>query len=521
MATISPKKYSPPRPTDDDCNGRLRRSKRLASALGLEPQPVEKKQKRDDNERFAVVPKFADPENTEDRKVLEDLLIDPEQAAQLDEDSVKAYLAAAGSKLGADEHSSLVHLAQSGYDLKLAMESIDSPDSLPRATINGDHGTGIWTAKELKTLSTQLNKENNAKKMKTLKKLLPAKKVTNIVNAYYNLKKYRCNNESKSYFCNFKLQIAKTELGYDYVKSADCANCRDQLWMEADSENLDVDLCALCALYHINFRTMRPNAAVTEEVFDFGLLPNECQCQIEMREANEECLASLRKCAGKDVITVNGTHLAHLGQQLVGMSVSSAVMQLMDPKVIQYDHNYIFVCHNGIASLAEFERLDLNLSSDDASTSGSMSSNDSIISSSSTNSEECSKPEMSDEDKLRAKMRETLANLKNMPSDMRHCALVCMSLFDPEFLRQAYNAELAKSKRSEPDCMLYGTVNEIGKITPASDAKFAEYYEEILKNLEPTPSESTSDDSDSTATSKKAPKKTPKRQPARRGKRSQ
>uniref|UniRef100_A0A7E4V2N7 CW-type domain-containing protein n=1 Tax=Panagrellus redivivus TaxID=6233 RepID=A0A7E4V2N7_PANRE len=279
----SPRKYAVSRRSAEyyaDGNGELRRSKRQAAAAGIDfaeiavkkvkledTEAVEQKTEQFDTEpeKRAVIAEWQQPMNPCEDRDRDEFLFAPAQTWAADDIEVQKYLTAAHDKLGTDTHVNMIHLDKHKCDFKEALETIDAVDSLPMVSVNSRDGTGIWSPIELQTLATRWSCKN---------KNLPHKPATNITNAILRIKTLRLmpvkHKKGKWHFSEKEVYRAQKELGN---RSANCANCRDKLWMKSPEEYPEVlSLCMLCDLYQNTFRRMRPNAAVTPEVFQFGEL---------------------------------------------------------------------------------------------------------------------------------------------------------------------------------------------------------------------------------------------------------
>uniref|UniRef100_A0A7E4ZXB8 ELM2 domain-containing protein n=1 Tax=Panagrellus redivivus TaxID=6233 RepID=A0A7E4ZXB8_PANRE len=473
---ISPRKYAVPRRSAEyyaNENGQWRRSKRQAAAAGIDIGKIEvKRMKTDDEEvedkdkmKRAVFADWQQPKKPCEDRDRDELLLDPEQTQKLDHIEVQKYLIAAYNKLGSDTHDHMAHLIKHRGDFKEAMETIDAVDSVPNAAIRGPNGIGIWSKGEEQILITQWNLIREKKRqtetlkpllrrMEKMKKMLPHKTTANINNAIYWLKVLRCRPRKgvvePHQFCEKKVHRAVTEPN---IRSADCANCREKLWMKPIEEYPDdFGLCSLCMLYHITFKRLRPNAAVTPEVLQFGQL-EPCICN---GPHNEDSVEALRKCLNKDILCIKGANIEDLFQGFGDMSMSSAVVDLATSS--NSDNTYAFVCRKGVETLSDFPRFDLGVPS-------------------AAGSDEKAKKSKAYNLELLKICWDTHAYSNKLSFSNLQLFFKEENIDLPEELRKDFEA--GKAGGPEPDCMLYGVITAKGRIMPGTDATFAEYFDRV------------------------------------------
>uniref|UniRef100_A0A7E4V6E4 ELM2 domain-containing protein n=1 Tax=Panagrellus redivivus TaxID=6233 RepID=A0A7E4V6E4_PANRE len=558
---ISPRKYAVPRRSAAyyaNENGERRRSMRQAAAGGVNIAEIEaarKKKEEYDADLLKRVkknkvkvakwnPLAVQPCEDKDR---EELLFDPEQTRHIDHEEVQKFLIAAHNKLGSDTHDNMVHLVKHKCDFKEALETIDAVDSVPNKAIRDPNGIGIWSKKELQILTTLWNLMRKKKtELKTgnyevpedekeetslledlhqMKKMLPQKTTANINNAIYWLKVHRCTPQKKDLvphqFCEKKVHRAVTELN---IRSADCANCREKLWMKPLEEYPeDFGLCSLCILYHITFKRFRPNAAVTPEVFPFEQL-ERCICEkakgikktlavketdVELPKPNKRksCNSSVSHSKVKKMLTVMETNMKQKA------TITTEVFNIKPLAPIQYDFalkNKEYVetlrkCLNkDILTIdgANIGRLfqglvDMSMSSAVVDLATSANTDDTYVFVCRKGVERLSSfPRFdfgvpsaagSDEnaDPSEAYKFEVLQICWDMhaysKNNLSFAALQWWTKREKIDLKEAWRKdfEAGKAGGPEPDCMLYGTITANGRIMPGTDATFAKYFDRI------------------------------------------
>uniref|UniRef100_A0A7E4UYH6 SET domain-containing protein n=1 Tax=Panagrellus redivivus TaxID=6233 RepID=A0A7E4UYH6_PANRE len=374
VSTLSPKRYNPkvrkavPEPPSVDSKGNpLRRSERcVAKRANAESDKDSKDVSYDD--LAAIVPKMVDPatlDNAEERDVL---LIDPEDTQAIDDKLVKGYMEACRDKLGVCSYSAFLHYVNHGYDIKKAMETIDDPHSLPRMALEGNDGVGIWDKEEIAYLTHQLNSKRTPKSILRMKKNLPNKKYSNCIQAYYDLKRFRCTNGRKNFCCPIKVNARYD--GYT-VKSADCANCKDGLWKE-DSQDYpkDIQLCALCRFYREQYQTMRPNAQITPLKFDFTDLECKCNAVPEPIDENKELgeiLLNICKADRRELAMIKGDKLSKFIEYVTKnkLSVGSTFEKYVrDSTIIDENQTYIVVTRIGSVNLRSYTDSETDVSTE-------------------------------------------------------------------------------------------------------------------------------------------------------------
>ncbi|KAE9555525.1 hypothetical protein FO519_001293 [Halicephalobus sp. NKZ332] len=233
----------------------------------------------------ARLPEIKDPASEPEVRDMEELLIDPEDVARLDENDVKRYLAACELKTGANSHIAMVHLHHCGYDLRKAMEAADDPESFLWKTIEAMS----WNSSDLLTLSRAIGTRKNHKSMTLIARKMPSKgkQYKDVVTAYYDLKKKTCSVGKDFQLCESVIKDDFPSYDFKFCKSRECDNCVKKLWEFSEGESSKPSLCSLCGLYFNLFHKHRPNAKPTDPIYDTSEIEHPLSCRYTGRWSYE------------------------------------------------------------------------------------------------------------------------------------------------------------------------------------------------------------------------------------------